>query len=65
MELSVSGPLRCPLRPPHPSRPPPAGPSRVPGGPSAQSSPPNFDLGGHLVPPLPSAAPRAAMQIRF
>lgn len=53
MELSVSGPLRCPLRPPptpSPS-PPPAGPSRAPGGPSAQSSPPNFDLGGRLVPP--------------
>lgn len=33
MELSVSGPLRCPLRPPPPPPLPlPAGPSRAPGG---------------------------------
>ena len=45
---------------PHPSPPPPAGPSPAPGGPSAQSSPSNFDLGGRLVPPpslLSSPAP--------
>lgn len=41
----------APAPPPPPLSPPLAGPSRAPGGPSAQSSPPNFDLGGRLVPP--------------
>ncbi|XP_059734351.1 LOW QUALITY PROTEIN: transcription factor CP2-like protein 1 [Bos taurus] len=41
----------CARPPPPPPSPPLAGPSRAPGGPSAQSSPPNFDLGGRLVPP--------------
>lgn len=66
MELPVSGPLRCPRARPHPPLPPPPAPAGHSGGPSAQSSPPNFDLGGRLVPPpFPLPLPRAAMQIRF
>ena len=54
MELSVSGRLRRPLRPPpYPLPFPFPSPRRPqPGTPSTQSSPPNFDLGGRLVPPL-------------
>lgn len=57
-ELPVSGQLSCPLSPPPPLPLPPRAPVGHPAGPYAQSSPPNFDLGGRLVPPpLPSAAP--------
>lgn len=52
MELSVSGRLHCPLRPPRHPLPFPSPRRPQPGTPSAQSSPPNFDLGGRLVPPL-------------
>lgn len=44
-------PLSSAPAPPSPFPSPLAGPSRARGGPSAQSSPPNFDLGGRLVPP--------------
>lgn len=51
VELSGSGHLRRPLRPPPILPPSPRAPAPRPEAPSAQSSPPNFDLGGRVVPP--------------